>query len=130
MAYQAVRGIKCTICNRSANAKLPRPGRIRDNIGQFNDTFLCNLGYVKDAVGATHGFMVFVDDGTDYVVVRRVESHQAGDFFKYAEESWINWAGPPDLFVADGERGFSSDHFATMMARAGSMYVPSAAYAP
>ena len=111
LACQAVRAIKCSICNRSANAKLPRPGRVRDNIGQFNDTVLCDLGYVKDAVGATHAFMIFVDDGTDYIVARRVDSHQATEFYKYTEESWINWAGPPDLFIADGERGSSSEQF-------------------
>ena len=42
LACQAVRGIKCTICNRSGSAKLPRPGRVRDNIGQFNDTLFCD----------------------------------------------------------------------------------------
>ena len=46
------------------------------------------------------------------------------------EDGWINWAGPPDLLVADGERGFASEAFAEAMGRAGTLYVPSAAYAP
>ena len=40
------------------------------NIGQFNDTVLIDLGYVKDSSGKTHGYAVMVDEGTDWTVCK------------------------------------------------------------
>ena len=46
------------------------------------------------------------------------------------EEGWINWAGPPDTFVADNERGFNAEEFVGKLGRAGTLYLPTAGYAP
>ena len=62
--------------------------------------------------------------------MRRLHSHTQESIIHSVEAGWINWAGPPDLLVADGERGFASEAFAEAMGRAGTLYVPSAAYAP
>ena len=129
-ACTAIKGLDCTICKKSANPKLPRPARLRHNIGQFNDTVLGDLCYVKDSNGTTHGFLVLLDEGTDFTVIKYMPSHRPDELYQALEGAWINWAGPPDLFVADGERGFSSDEFGTLLGRAGALYVPSAAYAP
>ena len=38
--------------------------------------------------------------------------------------------GLPDTFVADNERGFMAETFADSLGKAGTLYRPSAAYAP
>ena len=114
----AVRGLTCTICRKAQKSKLPRPGRLRENIGQFNDVLLGDVGTVKDADGMPHDYLVLVDEGTDFTVVKYLESHEAGHLYQALEEAWIGWAGPPDVFVADGERGFSSESFAMNMGQA------------
>ena len=39
----AVKGLKCSICRKALPAKSPRPGKPRQDIGQFNETVLANL---------------------------------------------------------------------------------------
>ena len=115
-------------------AKSPKPGKPRDNIGQFNDTVMGDLAYVRDSKGISHGFLVLVDEGTDWCVCKYIghgtNIKTAEQLYDYIEECWINWAGPPDVFVADNERGFSAELFVTKLGRAGTLYTPSAAYAP
>ena len=129
-ARLAVKGLRCTICQKSANTKLPRPGRIREGVGQFNETIFADLGYVKDTDGKSHAYLLIMDDGTDYGTVRYLTSKSADALYQNVEEGWIGWAGPPDVFVADGERGFAAEEFGTKMGRAGTLYIPSASYAP
>ena len=129
-AILAVKGLHCSICRKSAETKLPRPGRVRDNLGQFNEVVLGNFVHLKDADGEGHDFMVIIDDGTSYAIVRRLDRHTQENLIEAVGEGWINWAGPPDLLVADGEKGFASEAFAAAMGRAGVMYVPPAAYSP
>ena len=134
IAREAVKGIRCSICRKAQPAKSPKPGKPRDSIGQFNETLLGDLAYVRDADGITHGYFVMVDDGTDWCVARHIGTGKgiktAGQLYRYLEESWINWAGPPDIFVADNERGFSAEEFVSKLGRAGTFYQPSAGYAP
>ena len=74
--------------------------------------------------------MAMVDEGTDFTVVVRVQNHASDHYAAIIVDHWVAWAGPPDRVVADGERGFASVEFASVLARAGSQYVPPAAYAP
>ena len=85
------------------------------NIGQFNDTVLADLCYEKDAAGKTHGWMVIVDEGTDWTVVKYLGQpigKTAEELYDLLEAGWIDWGGPPDVFVADSERGFIAEVFA------------------
>ena len=61
-ARAAVKGLRCTICRKSEEPRLPRPGRIRETIGQFNEVALADIGFVKDSTGATFGFLIMIDD--------------------------------------------------------------------
>ncbi len=56
--------------------------------------------------------------------------HSAAAFVEVIETHLVMWAGPPDVLVADGERGFSADEFAHGLGKLGTMYVAAAAYAP
>ena len=40
----------------------------------------------------------------------------------------LDW--PPDVFVADNEIGLASEEFAAMLGRAGTLFAPTAGYAP
>ena len=111
-----------------------KPAKPRDNIGQFNDTLLGDIAYCKDAEGQTYGYLILVDEGTDWTVAKFVGigkgTRTAAQLFDDLEVAWIDWAGPPDVFVVDGERGFSAEEFVVKVGRAGIFYDPSAAYAP
>ena len=136
LARAAVKGIKCTICRKAAPPKSQKPAKARTNIGQFNETILADIGYEKDASGATHGWLIMVDEGTDWTVCKYLGPSKATDIktakelYDKVELGWIDWAGPPDTFVADGERGFAAEEFAQKLGRAGCLYQPTAGYAP
>ena len=111
--------------------KSAKPGKVKFNIGQFNDTVFIDLGYAKDSLGKTHGFLVMVDEGTDWCVVKYLASGKtASELYKLVEEGWIDWAGPPDRLVGDSERGFASEEFAAKLGKAGTLFQPAAGYAP
>ena len=80
---------------------------------------------MKDVDGATHGYMVIVDDGTDWCVCQYIGSGQhtktATQLYQHIEDAWINWAGPPDVLVADNERGFHAEAFVAKLGRAGTL---------
>ena len=134
MAQEACKGIRCTTCRKSLPPKSPKPGKIRESIGQFNETVEVDLAYVKDANGENHGYMIIVDAGTDWCVARYLgtgkNTKTAAQLYEYMEDGWIDWAGPPDIMVADNERGFNAEEFVTKLGRAGTFYQPSAGYAP
>ena len=44
---------------------MPRPGRIKDQIGQSNEAVLAGIGYVKDPAGTTWEFLILTDNGMD-----------------------------------------------------------------
>ena len=54
----------------------------------------------------------------------------ASSIHNLVEQGWIDLADPADVFVANGEKGFAAEEFTSRLGRAGSLYVPSAAYAP
>jgi len=131
LARQAIKGIKCTVCRKAAPTKTPKPAKAKMNIGQFNETVLIDLGYEKDSVGKTHGWAVMVDEGTDWCVVKYLGNGKtAGELYRILEEGWIDWAGPPDVLVADSERGFIAEEFAFKLGKAGTLFTPAAGYAP
>ena len=128
MARIAVKSLRCSICRKSQDPKLPRPGRLKETIGQFNEVVMADIVYVKDTSGETYGYELMVDDGTDWMVSKIVDGKTPDDFYQYIEDGWINWAGLPDRFVADGQ--FSSEELASKLGRAGVLYVPGASWAP
>ena len=125
-----IKGLHCTICRRSQAPKLARPDHIRHTIGQFNEVVLADLFYVKDVAAVTHHFMLMIDEGTSFVIIVPCPDHSATNFVNVIETHWLMWAGPPDMVVADGEMGFSSDEFARGLGKADTMYIAVAAYAP
>ena len=59
-----------------------------------------------------------MDEGTDWAVckylgpAKETDIKTAKELYDKLEQGWIDWAGPPDVFVADSERGFASEEFA------------------
>ena len=78
LARIAVKGIRCTTCRKAAPPKIARPGRVKQNIGQFNDTVMIDLAYEKDVDGKTHTYLVIVDEGSDWCVIKYVGDGQIG----------------------------------------------------
>ena len=72
-----------------------------------------------------------MDEGTGWCVVKQLPNGKtAGELYKIIEEGWIDWAGPPDVLVGDSERGFAAEEFASKLGKAGTLFQPSAGYAP
>ena len=110
-----VKGIVCPAWPKAAPGKSAKPWRVRDNIGQFDETVVVDLVCVKGSTGVTRGFAVIVDVDTDWSAVKRILDGKT--------------AGPPDRLEADSERGFSQT-FAGKVGRAGVLLVLAAGYAP
>ena len=72
--------------------------------------------------------------GADWMVCKYLgvgqRTHTAQQLCQAVEDGWISWAGPPDVFVADNERGFYAEVFSTKLGQAGTLYNPTAGCAP
>ena len=68
IACLAVKGRRCIICRKLQDPKMPRPGKIKDGIGQLNEAVLADVGYVKDSAGTTWEVLILIDSGTDWMV--------------------------------------------------------------
>jgi len=123
-ARSAIRCLRCSVCAKLQKVKLPRPARIRDNIGVFSDTVLAGVVFfIKDSQAVTHSFLALWGEGAGNCVVGRLESHRPEDLYSAVETAWLNWAGPPNILVADAEGGISSQHVASVVGRAGALHV-------
>ena len=58
---------------------------------------MADLGYVDDADGVSHAFLVVIDEGTDYLVIKRIDGKKSKELLEYLERAWIDFAGPPDV---------------------------------
>ena len=91
--------------SNALSAKSPKPGKPRSNVGQFNETVMGDIGYEADKNGDKHAFLILIDEGTDWTVGKYLgvgsQTRTAAQLYTAIEDGWINWAGPPDVFVAD-----------------------------
>ncbi len=85
---------------------------------------------IKDVAGETHSHLVLVDEATNFTVVVRCKEATAAHYATLVIHRWIAWAGHPERFVADGERGSARVEFIGALAVAGTTYMPPAAYVP
>ena len=110
LARIAVKGIRCAVCSKAKPPEIAKPGRIKTNIGQFNDALLGDICYETDSNGTTHGWLLLVDEGTGWTVANYLSGGKTWqELCTHIEEGWIDWAGPPSIFVADSERGFIAE---------------------
>ena len=75
-----MKGIRCSICRKAESGKLHKPGKVRDNVGQFNDVLMLDLAYEKSSDGVTHGYFVIVDEGTGWCVCKYSGPSKKGDW--------------------------------------------------
>ena len=126
-----MKGIRCAVCSKAKPPEIAKPGRIKTNIGQFNDALLGDICYETDANGRTHGWLLVVDEGIGWTVAKYLSGGKTWqELCAHIEEGWIDWAGPPGIFVADSERGFIAEGLAIRLGKAGTVFTPSAGYAP
>ena len=134
LAQKAILGLNCTICRKALPAKSPKPGKPRNNVGQFNDSLLADVGFECDVDGTKHAFLILLDEGANWMVCKYLgvgqHTRTAQQLYHAAEDGWISWAGPPDVFVAGNERSFCAEIFPTKLGQAGTLYDPTAGYAP
>ena len=81
LAREAVKGTHCTICRKAAPPKSAKPGKVKMNIGLFNDTVLIDLAYEKESEGTTHGWGIIVDEGTDWCVCKYIDNGKSSAEF-------------------------------------------------
>ena len=82
-----------------------RPSRIPTDGERFNERPFVDLCYLVDVRGNRYGWLVAVDQHTDFSVIAPFRSHECQAVAKKIFAHWIRWAGPPDVLVCDGERG-------------------------
>ena len=109
IAQRCVKGLRCSICREAGSAKSPTPGKPQNNMGRFNEIVMADVGFECDVDGLKHAYLILIDEGTDWTVCKYLGTGQqtmtAAQFYTAVEYGWINWAGSPDVFVADNERG-------------------------
>ena len=102
LAQKAIMGLRCTICRKALLAKSPKPGKPRNNVGQFSDSLLADVGFECDVDGTKHAFLILQDESTDWMVGKYLGVCQhtriAQQLYQAVEDGWISWAGPPDGF--------------------------------
>ena len=83
-----------------------------------------------DSRGKSFWYLLLVDDATDYCSIGMVGGHDSGNLWAAYEDGWLRWAGPPDRFVTDNERGLISKAVVDLFARSGTFFDPAAPKAP
>ena len=120
--------------SQSSSCKISETRQTSNNIGQLSDSLLADVGFECDVDGTSNAFLILLDEGTDWMVCKYLgvgqHTRSAQQLYQAAEDGWISWAGPPDVFVADNERGFYAEIFFTKLGQAGTLYNPTAEYAP
>ena len=130
LAQDIAKKLRCSTCARMSRPATIRPSRIPSVGTQFNEMVYVDLFVISDAKGRTFWFMLVIDQFTDFCAVQSVKSHKSEHSFKCLDRCWCSWAGPPDVIVADGERGFGSESMSTWLTLADTQLKPTATYSP
>ena len=129
VAQSLCRYLECHTCAQLTKPKTPRPGKVPTDGVQFNEVVQMDLFHIHDAAGTQAWFMATVDLATDYVTVRRCGDHTSAGLWQAWGDSWLSWAGPPDVVVTDNERGIISEEMVKRINWSGTALWPTAAYA-
>ena len=108
----------------------PRPARLREDDLTFNEVVQADLFKIPDQAGVGWWFLLVQDVATGYCTLGLVQAHSSEELWGHYERLWLSWAGPPDQFVTDNERGLVSGCLVDALSRSGTAYDPTAAYAP
>ncbi|CAK0825609.1 unnamed protein product [Prorocentrum cordatum] len=130
VAVAGATALRCSSCAERPRARPPRPARLREDDLSFNEVVQADLFKIPDQWGTGWWFLLVQDVATGHCTIGLINAHSSEELWGQYERLWLCWAGPPDQFVTDNERGLVSGSFVDALSRSGAARDPTAAYAP
>ena len=116
-----VEWLRCSTCAKHSQPKSHRPSRMPPQNIQFGDEVVLDCFQIHDAGGDGHWFLSVVDRATSFHVGIRVPGHDPMSLWRAFYQSWVRWAGPPQMVTTDGERGFGAADFESRVSAMGAL---------
>ena len=106
----ALEDYQCSVCQMQKKPKIARPATLKSEI-DFGDKVSVDGISWTNKQGETFHFYHCLDHGTNYHVAIVAPNRTSEIAIDKLNAAWINWAGPPNEFMADAATEFSSDKF-------------------
>ena len=107
---QALEDFHCSVCQMQKKPKIARPAHLKAEI-DFGDKVSVDGVSWTNRDGKVFHFYHYLDHGTNYHVAVIAPNRTAEQAIEKLNAAWINWAGPPNEFMADAATEFNSDSF-------------------
>eukprot|EP00435_Cladocopium_sp_Y103_P069198 s167_g32.t2 len=107
---QALEDFQCSTCQMQKKPKIARPATLKSEI-DFGDKVSVDGVSWTNKQGSTFHFYHYLDHGTNYHVAMIAPNRTTEHAIDKLNMAWINWAGPPNEFIADSATEFNSEGF-------------------
>jgi hypothetical protein len=107
---QALEDFQCSVCQMQKGPKIARPAHLKPEIDFGDKVSVDGISWTNKDGKVLH-FYHFLDHGTNYHVATVAPSRSAEQAIEKLNAAWINWAGPPNEFMADAATEFNSEVF-------------------
>jgi hypothetical protein len=113
---QAVFDMSCQVCATTQKPKIARPSTVKHEL-DFNDKIFVDGITWTSKSNKTFHFYHIIDQATNYHVAIPAPSRTAENAVRCLSESWLMWAGAPNMIVTDSATEFTSDVFSVFLQR-------------
>eukprot|EP00435_Cladocopium_sp_Y103_P016264 s1455_g4.t1 len=107
---QALEDFQCSTCQMHKKPKVARPANIKSEIDFGDKVSVDGISWTNKS-GVVFHFYHYLDHGTNYHVAVIAPNRTAESAIDKLNAGWINWAGPPNEFMADSATEFDSEMF-------------------
>eukprot|EP00435_Cladocopium_sp_Y103_P071350 s168_g37.t1 len=107
---QALEDYQCSTCQMHKRPKIARPATLHSE-RDFGDKVSVDGISWTNKDGKVFHFYHYLDHGTNYHVAVIAPNRTAEHAIDKLNAAWINWAGPPNEFMADAATEFDSETF-------------------
>lgn len=107
---QALEDYQRSVCQMQKGPKIARPAHLKPEIDFGDKVSVDGISWTNKDGKVLH-FYHFLDHGTNYHVAVVAPSRTAEQAVEKLNAAWVNWAGPPNEFMADAATEFNSETF-------------------
>ena len=107
---QALEDYNCSTCLMQQKPKIARPAHLKTEMDFGDKVSVDGISWTNKSGDAFH-FYHYLDYGTNYHVAIIAPNRTAEHAIEKLNTAWVNWAGPPNEFMADAATEFESEAF-------------------
>ena len=107
---QALEDYNCSTCMMQQKPKIARPAHLKSEMDFGDKVSVDGISWTSKSGNVFH-FYHYLDYGTNYHVAVIAPNRTAEHAIEKLNMAWVNWAGPPNEFMADAATEFESEAF-------------------